>query len=118
MESSSAASTEKLGRELAKLITAGHEEGREHKPPEGKNKNALRAKSDESCKCKEQRSAETQPPGAPRWQASMSSLSKSAEQACDHLTERPGSGDGDDQGDADQTHRAAGVRTRQRNRPP
>ena len=33
------------------------------------------------------------------------------------LTERPGSGDGDDQGDADQTHRAAGGEPG-RDRPP
>ena len=47
-------------------------------------KNALRAKSDESCKCRKQKNAETQPLGHQGWQASMSSLSKSAEQTGEH----------------------------------
>ena len=63
IESSSAGQHRELGRKLAKLITAGHEAAESTNRQRERARNALWAKSNESCKCNGQRSAETQPLG-------------------------------------------------------
>ena len=62
MESSSAASTESWAASWRSSSPRDMRRPRA-RTARGKEQNAQRAKSDESCKCKEQRSAETQPLG-------------------------------------------------------
>ena len=78
-----------LGRELTKLITARHGAGKSTNQRGQRAKSALWARN-EDWKCSGTMRRWDSAPGAPRWQASMSSLSKSAEQACDRETENQG----------------------------